>query len=114
MPLSPMKTNDALLSRFIAFEEQRRQATLTEISDELLLSPRVIKVRNHEVVFIHFIKIKPAEFYLVLSTPTSIHRFTPNHGVRGQINQIIRSIGKVNIIFKEHIVFHLQLLRLRF
>ncbi|UZO79745.1 hypothetical protein NBT05_12380 [Aquimarina sp. ERC-38] len=109
-----MKTNDALLCHLVANYTTLQKLHPKYQVDELLYSPKKIKVGVNEVVFIHYIEIKSGDFNLQITTPTRAVRLTPDNTTDHKSNTIIQAIGNIHFSSKSPVNFYVQVLRIQY
>lgn len=111
-----MKSNDALLRYMIAWDEaqKNRQAKLN--TDEVLHTPKQIKVKPNEVVYLHFFHSNCPNFSIEIQTATETLTLNDRNTLSKSNNTILKAVS--DIYFKSRqkhrTDFFVQLLRIQY
>lgn len=114
MPLSPMKTNDALLRHFIQLDASLRNKKVVSFDDEFVATPKEIDVQPNEVVYIHCFHASTADFSVRMVTPTKVVNYQPKTTVNGSSNQLVKCLGSVQFKAQPADQFAVQYLKVRY
>ena len=95
-----MNTNDQLLTFMIQQDMAVNKTCFKQITDVVVHNPIMIEVQANEVVYIHFIDIKPKNegYKLSLQSPNFVQFYNRNNMINGSSNHISKHWG--NIKFK--------------